>query len=189
MISGYRLRPEFVLVLFHPHARSVEGDAFRLEPQPLFQAVFARERDLPFRAYHTMPRQPAGPSQCPNHLTGAAGKARRARDVAVGRYFASRDFANGVADDFKHDALLSCPSSLLKVGRSPRTAPDPLVRLGRARPPYIDRSLLCAIPGQCPAQPVFERIFRIVTQIATGRGSVGLRIANIASPWRTIACG
>src|ERR1700733_4806839 len=93
MISGYRLRPlaadlpKFVLVLFHPHTRSMEDDAFSLETQSLFQAVFARERDLSLRAYNTMPRQPAGTSQCPNHLTGAAGKARRARDLAVGRYF------------------------------------------------------------------------------------------------------
>jgi hypothetical protein len=131
----------------------MEDDAFSLETQSLFQAVFARERDLSLRAYNTMPRQPAGTSQCPNHLTGAAGKARRARDLAVGRYFTSGDFANSVADDFKHDALL------------------------------------CAIPGQCPAQPVFERILRIVAQIATRRGSVGLGIANVASPWRTVARG
>ncbi len=108
MISGYRLAarlPKFVLVLFNPHTGSVEGDAFRLESQALFEAVFAWERNLPFRAYNTMPRQPTGPAQCPNHLTGAPGKASRSRDVAVGGYFALWNFANGVANNVQHGSI------------------------------------------------------------------------------------
>jgi len=44
-------------------------------------------------------------------------------------------------------------------------------------------------PCQGPPQAFFERILRIVAQIAAGRGGVGLRIANVAFTRRTVARG
>ena len=112
MVSGYSLRPlsahlpKFVLVLFHPHSRSVEDDAFRLEPQSLFQTVFTRERDFSFGSHHAMPRQPARrTSERPNHLASATRKAGRASHVAVGGHFAFWNLPNGIADDFEHGVL------------------------------------------------------------------------------------
>src|SRR5665213_124094 len=145
MISGYRLAarlPKFVLVLFHPHTRAVEGDAFQLESHSLCEAVFAGERNLPFRGYHTMPRQSTRSSQCPNHLTGAAGKAGRTRDVAIGRHFAFRNFADSVANDFKHCAVPlvlvinrwgAGPPARGRPPRRPYSEPDRAGPGGRAR--------------------------------------------------------
>ena len=111
MFSGYRFAllggGELVLMLFHPHARSMEDNAFRLQPDSLFEAVFARERDLSFSAHHAVPGQPPRrASERPDYLTSTAWKTRRPRDVAVSRNLAFRYFPNGVANDFKHDALL-----------------------------------------------------------------------------------
>jgi hypothetical protein len=104
-----------MLMLFHPNPRSVERNPFRLQPEPLFQAVFTRERDLSARPNYAMPGQRAGPSQRPNYLSGASRKAGRARHLAVGRYFAFRDFSDRVADDFKHDTRLMSGAGLLRV--------------------------------------------------------------------------
>jgi len=113
MLSGYRppaRLPKFVLVLFHPHPRPVERDAFSLQPQTLFQAVFARKRDFAFGSYHAMPRQPSRrASQRPHHLTSATGKARRARHIAVGGNFALGNLANCVANDVQHWLLSAKP--------------------------------------------------------------------------------
>jgi len=88
-----------VLMPLHPHPRSVEDDAFSLKPEPLLQAIFTRTRDPATGADHAMPGQPARcASQCPDHLTGAARKAGRARDFAVGGYLALGNSTNRVAD-------------------------------------------------------------------------------------------
>jgi hypothetical protein len=45
------------------------------------------------------------------------------------------------------------------------------------------------IPGQCPAQALFERILRIVVQITASGGGIGLRIADIARAGRAVMHG
>ena len=90
-------------MLFHPHATPVKDHAFRFQPQALFQAVFAGKRDLAARPDYPMPGQPASGLERPNHLASATRKARRARDIAVGGYFAFRYFPNRVANNVKHD--------------------------------------------------------------------------------------
>src|SRR5579871_1647871 len=47
-------------------------------------------------------------------------------------------------------------------------------------------NLLGAIPGQRPAQPLFERVLGIVSEIAAHGRRVGLRIAHIAFAGRAI---
>ncbi len=84
MFSGYSLTllagglSKIVLMFFHPNAPPVENHAFRFQPQPLFQAVFAGKRDLSAGPHYPMPGQPAGRSEGPNYLARAARKARRA---------------------------------------------------------------------------------------------------------------
>src|SRR5580704_4873077 len=60
IFSGYLLAAfphcwEFVLMLLHPNARTVEHHALSFQPEALFQAVFARQRDFSFGSYHAMP--------------------------------------------------------------------------------------------------------------------------------------
>jgi len=107
MLSGYIFGSgELVLMLFHPHTGSMEHDAFRFQPNPLFEAVFTRERDFAAGGDHSMPGQPTCASERPDNLTSTAGETCRARDVAIGGHLAFRYFPNGVTDDFEHENLL-----------------------------------------------------------------------------------
>jgi hypothetical protein len=106
MFSGYSLgllaggSSEFVLMLVHPHTRSVEHHALRLESEALFEAVLARQRYFSIGSHNPMPRQPARrASERPDHLASATGKARRARDVAVGGNFAFGNLADCAANN------------------------------------------------------------------------------------------
>ena len=140
MFSGYSLallagrlwglwaRRPFVLMLFHPDASSVKDDAFGLQAEALFQAIFAGKRNFAAGADHAMPGQPArSAAQRPDHLSRTSGKTSRARHVAIGGHFAFRNSANGVADDFKHVASIARyqasvrrrPSSSEYWGRGP----------------------------------------------------------------------
>ena len=126
MFSGYLLalsrpvRGNSVLMLFHPHARSVEHHAFRFQPQALFEAVFARQRDLSPAPTTRCQGSPRAASQRPDHLPRASRKARRARHIAVGGHFAFRNFANRVADNFEHGAY--CARYQASVRRRPSSS-------------------------------------------------------------------
>jgi len=119
MFSGYSFTllagrlSKIVLMLFHPDAPPVKDYAFRFQPKPLFQPLFARKRDLPACAHYPMPRQAACRAERPNHLPSTAWEARRARDIAVSGYFAFRYFPNGVANNIKHDTRLMSGVSLV----------------------------------------------------------------------------
>jgi len=98
-----------MLVLLHPDARSMEGDALGFQAQPLFQGIFTGQRDLSARSYYPMPRQPTPSSQRPDHLARTAGKTRCLSDAAIRGYFSFGNFADGVADYVEHGLLRTIP--------------------------------------------------------------------------------
>src|SRR5271166_5021825 len=114
-----------VFVFFHPNARAAESDAFRFQAQPLFESIFAGQRDLAARPNYTMPRQSPRFSERPNHLACAAWKSCRSGDAAVGGHFALGDLTYGVADHVEHVRnqanVLRKPSSSVYCGAWPRS--------------------------------------------------------------------
>src|SRR5258708_36564470 len=74
--SAFNVTLEVVLVQIHADAAAAEPDALVFQPDPLLHAGFARKQDLPPGADHSVPRNAASASQCPNHLTGGSREAR-----------------------------------------------------------------------------------------------------------------
>ena len=90
--AGYAAGFEAITVLVEIHAIPADRDAFRAQPQPLLEAVFAGEKNPAFGAQNAVPGNgfPAG-AQSPDNLTRGSGMSARRRDVAVCRDFAFRN--------------------------------------------------------------------------------------------------
>src|SRR5689334_18759348 len=86
----------------HVDAAAMENYAFRFQPETLLERRLPAEQYLAPRADDAMPGQPSGILERPHHLPGRAGKASRARDIAVGGDLALRYPADRVANDVEH---------------------------------------------------------------------------------------
>lgn len=108
MTLGYRFAlggriSELMLVAIHLDARAVKGHAFGFQPEALFEAAFAGQRDFASGADHAMPRQSGGRgAQCPDHLSRPPGITGGTGDVAISGDFPFGDAPYGVAQDFEH---------------------------------------------------------------------------------------
>lgn len=85
------------------HTGAPEGDAFRLQPQALFQTRLAGQTDVAAGAQHPVPGNVSlSIVKGPSHLAGSAGKSGSACDVAVGSHATFRDPGYGAANFFQH---------------------------------------------------------------------------------------
>src|SRR5437762_1074529 len=73
--TGFHLRPgELVFVQFHVHLAAPEGDAFRLQPESLFEGIISAQLDGASGSQHSLPGQGDRASQSCYYLAGGARK-------------------------------------------------------------------------------------------------------------------
>src|SRR5581483_8753371 len=89
-----RAAPEPEFMPRHVHFAAAEGYALAFQSKSLFHGRVSAELDLAACSEHPMPRQIDSCVEGPNHLPGSPGESGRARNRAVGRHFAPRNFTD-----------------------------------------------------------------------------------------------
>src|SRR5438477_2508139 len=123
--TGFHLRPgELVFVQFHVHLAAPEGDAFRLQPESLFEGIISAQLDGASGAQHSLPGQGDRASQSCYYLAGGARKSGSFCDSAIGGDLAARNATDRRQNLLTHFIFRTQTVSLREISQSYPSDPD-----------------------------------------------------------------